>query len=145
MLSKERKYISQMTDGEAIYCHARAILATDYLSMVKHANDRYSERHLYFNPADIKRMVSYGRVVEYERCYFAPEVTYVGAENLPVTLPAHSDERIVIRSHYQATQDITIVLDVTNNRVITLWLNKLWEHAEQKYRLGQYNQNLKIY
>ena len=144
MIKKERKHALQMSEDEQIWCQTRAILAANYLVVTKHAKNRYSGRHLYINPAEVGFMMTTGQVIEYERCYIGAEVEHIGAENIPVTIPAHTEERVVMRCHYQVQTDLSIVIDITNNKVITLWTNST-EDRHQSLNLSLYDRNLKVY
>lgn len=139
-----KKHALQMTYEEKVWCKNTAIRCATHLTVVRHAIDRYSDKHLYVNPGKIKWLVRNGEVIEYERVTRNPYIMYVGMENIPVTVPEHTAERIVMRAPYDEKDDISIVLDITNNAVITLWLNNV-EDRHHTLNLSLYDGMLDIF
>lgn len=140
---KVRKHVTQMTEPEIVYCHTRAIMAATFLTVTQHAQDRYSDKHLYVSPAKIKWLVSSGTVIEFELVAKEKHTEYFGMHNIPVVIPTHVNERIVMRCAYDKLNDISIALDVTNNCVVTLWLNRKGD-KHFTLNLSQYDEDLNV-
>ena len=140
---KARKHALQMSYEEKAHCKNKAIKAATHLVVAQHAIDRYTDKHLYVNPGKIKWLVKHGEVIEYEQVVKAPYIMHVGMEHIPVEVPKHTTERIVMRAPYDDTYDISIVLDVTNNTVVTLWLNAV-EDQHHTLNLSLYDSTMEI-
>jgi len=141
---KTRKHALQMTEEELRYCKGQAVHTATHLTVIRHAIDRYSDKHLYVNPGKIKWLVKNSEVVEYERMTKDSSVMYVGMEHIPVAIPAHTNERIVVRAPYDDDFDVSIVLDVTEKKVVTLWLNTV-EDRHHTLNLSLYDGTMDIF
>ena len=140
---EQRKHYKQMTIPEQMYCETRLLLSAEYFTIGKHAQDRYRERGITLGVEELRAHLQTGRVNSYTRASMAPSTLYVGEESIPVKVPRHTTERLQVQSTWDTWRYLNIVIDITNNKIITLYLSSKGNNGEQYSHT--YNPNLKVY
>ena len=141
---KVRKHVSQMTEADIIYCSARVLCsAQEDITITGHAQVRLISHHIYI--PDIKKLLMQDfRVVECEKITTRPRIECVGEESIPVPIPSHIEERIVVRMPYSQYSDISLCINTTDNCLVTAWTNGRNDHHEN-IDMSIYTKELKLW